>query len=290
MSATIDDILRAEPRALGLLAASDRETWRCLAAHMSGSDACPPQLVHALLAIDDPPGWARRLFSAFLGLNPDEGMGAHYDLRRWLAAGILQTLQPTDIVVLRSRYTTALDDTDTGAATRSAELVADIETASDADPYRSLLGRALLLLARRLGEVDDHDAAIAAARRAELVFARLGDTTWSAQAVRMRGAALLRQRKIDEALAVLDTVADAPNSNFASEGSHRGVRAIENPDGTYRAEKVLGPIDEALEQAAAIAVWASKDEQAWRTALGKIADVTGHTGCDARSQRRGVER
>jgi hypothetical protein len=254
---------------------------------MHGSDACPSELVHALLAIDDPAGWESRLFSAFLGLNPDDGMGAHYDFRRWFSAGIVKTLAPTDVVVLRVRYTIALDDTETGAASRAAALVADIEHASDDESYRALLGRALLLLARRLGEAEDHEGAIAAARRAEQVFT---DATWSAQAVRMRGAALLRQRKIDEALAVLDSVGDAPSSGFASEGSYRGIRAIQNPDGTYRDEKVLDPIDAALDYAAAIALWATKDEPHWIAALGRIADFTGHPVCAERSLRPGVDR
>jgi hypothetical protein len=288
--AEIDDILRAEPDALGRLAGSHRATWQCLARHMCGSDACPPQLVHALLAIDDPRGWESRLFSAFLGLNPDEGMGAHYDFRRWFGAGIVKTLAPSDIEALRVRYTVALDDTEIGGGSRVAALVADIENASDGETHRALLGRALLLLARRLGEADDHERAIAAARRAEDVFTALGEATWSAQAVRMRGGALLRQRKIDDALAVLDTVADAPSAGFASEGSYRGIRAIQNPDGTYRDEKVLDPIDAALDHAAAIALWATKDEPHWIAALGRIADQTGHPSCAARSQRPDIDR
>lgn len=243
---------------------------------MHSSDGCPPQLVHALLAIDDPSGWERRLFHAFMGLNPDEGMGAHYDFRRWFSAGVVQALPPDDIVALRVRYTLALDDTKAGFETRAGDLVADIDKASDAEPHRSLLGRAYLVLARRLGELDDHDGAIAAARRAEDVFTTLGDAAWSAQAVRMRGAALLRLRRIDEALAVLDPVLHTPGTGFSSEGSPLGIRAIQKPDGTYRYLKVLDPIDVALDHAAAIAGWATKDEPHWIAALATIAEQTGH--------------
>lgn len=280
---TIAEILAVEPRALARLASSDYETWETLARHMYGNDACPPPLVHALLAIDDPTGWAARLFHAYMGKNPDLGLGADWDFRRWFGAGIVKTLAPDDIVSLRVRYTTATNDVEDGTAQRTAALVADIEAASESEAHRALLGRALLLLARRLGEAEDHDAAIAAARRAEDVFTKLGDTTWSAQAVRMRGAAMLRQRKIDDALGVLDTVADAPHAGFSGEGSYRGIRAVQNPDGTYRPEKVLDPIDAALDHAATIAVWATRDEPSWITALGKIADATGHAGCAARA-------
>lgn len=285
-----DDILRADPDVLARLAASDRATWQRLEAHIRDCGDCPPQLVQAMLAIDDPAGWAHRLFRAYLGLNPDEGLGADYAFRPWLSAGIAQTLAPTDIVALQVRYAALLADVERGADERTAALVGDLERASDSASHRALLGRALLLWSRRLGEADDHVRAIAAARRAEEVFTQLGDATWSAQAVRMRGAALLRLHEIDEALAVLDSVADAPSSGFASEGSHRSIGALQNPDGTYRAEKVLAPIDAALDHAAAIAVWATKDQPEWLDALGRIADQTGHAACEARSQRRGFDR
>jgi hypothetical protein len=273
---TLDEILRAEPRALGHLATSDRATWQTLDRHLHGADACPPVLVHALLAIDDVAGWAGRLFPAFSGLNPDEGMGADWHFRRWLSAGIVNTLPPTDIVVLRVRYTTASNDTEPGTTSRVAALVDDIEHAGDGATHRALLGRALLLLARRLGEDDEHDAAIAAATRAEQIFTQLGDAMWSAQAVRIHAGALLRKREIDAALALLDTVLDSPCTHFASEGAHRGGRAIQNPDGTYRPEKILAPLDAALDEAAKIAAWAGRDEPQWIAARAKILAPPGY--------------
>ncbi len=286
----IEAILRADPEALRRLAASHRESWQCLAPHMASGGACPPGLVHAMLAIDDPRGWEQRLFSAFMGLNPDEGMAAHYDFRRWFGAGIISASSPSDIVSLRVRLTALLAEVDAGAARRTAVLVADLRAAGDAEAYRELEGRALLLLARRLGEADDHEGAIAAAGRAQALFTALGDATWSAQAVRMHGAALLRMRRIDDALAVLDSVAHAPSAGFASEGALRGVGAIQNPDGTYRAEKQLDATDAALEHAAAIAVWATADDPNWIAALARIADVTGHPECAARSPRADTTR
>lgn len=169
----IEAILRAAPETLQRLAASHRESWQCLAQQLAGSDACPAALVHAMLAIDDPPGWEQRLFSAFMGLNPDEGMAAHYDFRRWFGAGIVSASSPTDITSLRTRLTVLLAEVDTAAASRTASLVADLHAAGDAGAYRSLEGRALLLLARRLGEADDHEGAIAAAGRAEAVFVKV---------------------------------------------------------------------------------------------------------------------
>ena len=47
------------------LAASDRATWQRLIARVSASEACPPDLTRALLALDDFDGWLGRLFRAY---------------------------------------------------------------------------------------------------------------------------------------------------------------------------------------------------------------------------------
>lgn len=283
-TSAVDDILRADPRTVALLAASDRATWQRLVEHIDRSGACPPGLVRALLAIDEPEGWPARIFRAFTGRNPDEGMGADWHFRRWFADGVVRHLPPEDPRALRTRHATLADHVETDATRRVRELVTDVERAGDSQPHRAVLGRTLLLLARRLGEDGDHDAAVAAAQRAEAVFAGLADATWRAQAVRMRGAALLRLRRIDEALAALDSVADAPSTSFSSEGSYRSGRAVLGSDGSYHAERVLDATDAVLDEAAKIAVWAQSDRPEWIRALGAIGERLGHRGCIARSE------
>ena len=268
VASAVDDILRAEPRAVGHLAASDRETWKCLVGHIDRSEACPPVLVRALLAIDDLEGWRRRIFSAFRGLNPDDGLGADDGFRRWFAAGIVRHLPRTDPAALGLSYRTALDHVEADAAKRAADLAVEIEEAGDSAQHRSLLGRALLLLARRLGEDGDHEGASAAARRADAIFAKLGDADWQAQAMRVRAGALLRLRKLDEALALVDTLFRDPPAGFPLEG------------GVYRLATSSDPV--ALAEAATIVLSATKDNPAWIRALGSIAESTGHRGCAER--------
>jgi hypothetical protein len=80
----------------------------------------------------------------------------------------------------------------------------------------------LLVPARRVAEDGDVAAILARAERAEAIFAELGDEAWRAQSVRWRAAALLRQRKIDGALARLATAITIPATIL---GNHFDVRS-----------------------------------------------------------------
>jgi len=205
----LQEILRAEPRALALLAASDRPTWQCLVSHLRNlgeQRTCEAGLLNALLAIADLEGWQRFAFSAYNGLNPDDGMEAHHYFTEWFNAGIVLHLRSSDATALERRFKIALDDDKPSSARRTRALVEEIEKAGDSKEHRSLLGRALLLLSVRLGEEADDDASFSAALRAEEVFTAIGDAKWRVGAIRMRAGALLRLRRIDEAFALLDPI------------------------------------------------------------------------------------
>lgn len=269
------------PDELRRLAASDRETWQRLIAHAATSEACPPETVEVLLAIDDFDGWMRHVFRAYGALPPDDGRDADEVFRRWLSTGIARAFPPTNRRALENRHRVALNDTSADASEHTRALVAAIEKAPDA---RDLLGRAWLLLARRLSEDLDPEGAIAASLSAEEVFASIGDDAWRAQAVRMRGAALLRAHKIDEALAVLDSVADAPSTSFWASGRNRYDGVVLGSDGHYHPERELDPVDAVLHRAVAIAVMAPATHPEWLRTLDAIARATGHRECARRAE------
>jgi hypothetical protein len=261
---TTGEFLRRDPAALTRLAASDRATWQAFASELFDAGACPPDLVLQLLAVDSLPGWSARIGRAFAGRNPDDGMSADFAFRAWLSAGIERGLPPTEPPVLELRLATALDDLTTR---RAEQLVADFEQVGDSAQHRHLLGRALLLLARRAGEDRDDDRSATTAQRAEELFASLGDDLWRTQAVRARAAAMLRARRIDEALVLLDGVIDGPTTWLG--GMHRIIPSS-------------NPIEAALHDAARAACTASSRTAEWVRALGAVAERTGHAGCAAR--------
>lgn len=224
------DILRAEPAAIARLAASHRETWQaCAGIYRCAGEPrpCSPELVHALLAIDDMHGWLRRVFSAYQGLNPDDGQEAYFGFLEWFSAGLVQHLPPTDPAVLALAYKRALDDVAEGSAQRTTALMKTIYEAGDTKEHRALLGRALLLLARRVGEEGDLDAASATAQRAQDIFAQLGDAASRLFAIRVRAAALLFLGKKGDAAPLLDEIVGQQSPTFARDGMFRRIQGSE---------------------------------------------------------------
>lgn len=265
-----DDFVRAEAGAVARLAASDAATWESLFSLIFASKACPPALVRALLAIDDPEGWMKRTTREYSSSSPYDRMDAEFGFRDWFCEGIVQHLPPTDPAVLRVRYRRERESTEPGAARRARALVLAIEAAGDSQ--RSLLGRALVLLARRLGEDGAEEDAIAAARRAEDIFAELGDAGWRGDARRERVGALLRLRKLDEALALFDTI-DASAGRWLSDAASDLSRTPTDP------------VDAVLAKAAKLATWATETTPEWIDVLRSIAHATGHRGSAERAAR-----
>lgn len=280
---SIDDLLRGEARAVTRLADADRIAWKRLAAHMREATAAPPALVLAMLAIDDREGWLRRLFKAFMGLPPDDGLEADFAFRRWFAAGLADALPATDPRALEARLDAAIRDEAADAATRTRALVRDLVGAGASPEHRALLGRALLLLARQRSDDLAHAEAIAAAGEALAVFASLGDDSGRLRAERMEAVAMLRDGQLDEALARLDRVGHRTSSSRLTEGASRYVGAMLGPDGVYRA-RTLAPLEQALYDAGTVALWAGMNEPALRAAFGVVAAQTGHAGIAARAQ------
>lgn len=222
MSALLNELLRGEPSAVRLLAASDRDAWQGLVEHVRHSEACPAALVRALLDTDTPEGWQRSLFGAFRGRNPDDGLEADFLFARWLTSGMTQNLSETDAAVLGIRFREALHDLSPSATSTVRALVLRIEQSGDSDGHRTLLGQALLLLARRLDEDGDHTAACTAATRAEHLFAKLENAAWQGLAMRARATALIGLDQLDEALGLIDALEEPGRWPWANlMGAHR---------------------------------------------------------------------
>jgi len=224
---------------------------------------CPAVLVHALLAFDDVEGWRRRSVAAFSGQPPDDGAEAWFGFARWLGDGILTHLPPADPRTLRTRYQRALEDLTPGAAGRVEALARAIASAGDTAAHRALLGRALLLLAQRLGEAGDHDAALAAATRAEHVFAALGEARWAGDAKRRQASALLRQRRLEEGIALVDAI-ETPPGAWRNEGA--AVAAVGASDA----------VDVLYRQAAQLCLDANKQDRIWRQDFARLVDRIRH--------------
>ncbi|HRI69591.1 MAG TPA: hypothetical protein PK156_35410 [Polyangium sp.] len=271
---TEEEILGANPRAVTLIAASDRLTWQVLVPIMRGSDVCPEKLTLALLGIDDFDGWSRRIFHAFGGLNPDDGMEADWVFRRWFTAGVARHVSRRDLRGLHFRMASAMRDVDDGATKRIRELSGEIEMsihegndASDDKNVRTdLLGRAVLLLAIRVGEDGDREEQLVQTQRAEDIFAAMGASEWVGQTRRIRAGALLCSRRIDEALAVLATIWDTPRPDFMT---HCSLRSGSWSD----------PTSDLLKKAAHAASWASRIDPQWLDAVKTMAEKLAHPGC-----------
>ena len=203
-------------------------------------------LVRALLEVDDLSGLSNRVSA--VGGDPDDQMGAWYRFREWFTRGIEERLPSTDPAALGLRYWRALDDVAEGTAERTRALTLDIERAGDSVAHRSLLGRALLLLTRRLVEDGDREGALEAAARAEEVLASVDDPKWHAQAIGTRAGVLIGLGQTAEARALLDSLPASWRPLFEG-GRYRGdvltasladrLREAEAPE--YEEDKLPGP-------------------------------------------------
>jgi hypothetical protein len=195
----------------------------------SNPPPCSAALVQELLATDTLNGWLQRVGMAYQGLNPDDAAYAWFAFRDWFIQGIVTHLPPTHPNVLELEWQKALDDVADGAAQRATALVKKMHEAGDSKEHRALLAHALVLLARRLGEEADMQAACGAAQRAQEIFAQLGDQEARAFAIRVRAAALVFLNKKSEALALLDEVAQQRGpTSFARSGMFRRIAGTED--------------------------------------------------------------
>lgn len=190
------------------------------------------------------------------------------------------------VSLLLERYRDAAADTEAGATATVRTLTRDIEVAleaqGDSEELRALAGHAQLLLALRALEDGDHESELVAAQQAEAAFEKANEEGWRRYAKRRQVAALIRLRRIDDALAVLDTAPDVP-SEIVIEIAER---ITERDLGVS-----LDPVETALVSAAEGLVAAKRDRESrwfWMSApdavgaLGAIAEHTGNRACAER--------
>lgn len=263
-------MLGADPRAVALLASSNRPTWQALVAVMKRSEVCPEKLVLALLGVDGFDGWRARLFRAFVGLNPDDGMEADWAFRLWFTAGVAGVAGGKSLRELQFRFASAVVDGAIGHLQRLRDLTRDIEmslrTGDDQPAKRDLLAGAILHLAVREGDEGHYAEELVLAQRAEGIFAEQNASEWVAQSRRVQAGALLCLRRFDEALALIDSVWDKPRPDFNAQCSFRSVPRLE-------------PIADLLRSAAHIACWASRREPQWLDVVKSIGEKLVHPGC-----------
>lgn len=270
LTPTLEELHRGDPHAIQLLAASDVGTWDHLTANMSGIPACPEALTRALIAIDDVEGWRVRGSRTASGRHPDYAMGIWYFVD-WFGAGLVQHL-PHHPAAFQLRYEREREYLEPDAAARLAVFADEIEEHADSPAHDAVLGRVLVLLARRLFEDGDVEAARAAAERADGIFTRLDDAAFHAQAMGLRAAALLRQARIDEALALHDALSADGKPWY---GVHVRSRPVKAPP--------VDPTEAALAAAAKVILEGHpNDDPAWLDALDPIATHVAHAGAAAR--------
>lgn len=250
------------------LAASDRSAWKRLEQAIARGEPSPPELINGMIAALDPRDWIARLRDAYSGPPPESSGEMPKVFTRWLAKGIVRHVTATDLPALSARFLGINHYEGADASARAGELVDAI-----GENHRDLLGRALLLQFRHLANDGDFVGALAAAERGCEVFAALGNEHWHARAVRNRASALLRLGRIDEALALTDSVADLGSSPYCAFEDHGGyvyLRASKAPD---------DPVEKALHAAASSTLWATRDGEHWIEALGALAVLLQHPGC-----------
>ncbi len=181
-----------------------------------------------------------------------------------------QFLPPDAPPMLAVRYLEAIDSIGPDARAALRSLVDDIERVL---PRSTLLVDALLLLAKQADEARDFATTTHAIEKAEQILATVGDTGRSEQAMRKRGAALLRTGRIDDAFAILDPCMKRPADPFAS---------LAGPF-------VLSLADDArqqvLDEAATVATWSDDTTPEWVRALGGLAERLRHPGAASRFER-----
>jgi len=272
---TVDEFLAADPRAVTLLATSNRLTWQAFVPIMKSPQVCSDKLALALVEIDNFEGWCGRLFRAFNGLNPDDGLEADWAFRKWFTEGLARHVPTENLRGLQFRFENAMRDVEIDNLERIRELTIGIESSlrPDEEPRsaednarKELFGRAVLLFGLRLGENGDRKGQLTQAMRAEDLFEALQARQWVGQSRRLRAGALLCLRRIDEALELLESVWDIPRPEFIAQYAFRV---------TPRSDSIT----DLLNHAAQIIWWAPRLAPQWLEAVKSIGEKLEHAGC-----------
>jgi hypothetical protein len=255
-------LLAGDAREVDRLATGDVATWQALFEYLleKRPSEAPAAFVEATLRREESfETWCRTASMAAGVCNSPWFATVASATRPWLAwffAGLAKIRAADDPVMLGARFARLIRDTSDDLLSQTRDLASDARRVwGTSVPFAHVL----LLLSRRASEESAHEEG-AAAREAESLFEAAGETQDAAFARRLRGAALLRLQRLEEAFEALDPVMVKRGPMFGGGGSFR-----------FGGEK-RDARSEVLEEAAAIAAWADGVTPEWVRALGGIAE------------------
>ncbi|WP_053238633.1 hypothetical protein [Sandaracinus amylolyticus] len=256
----LEALLAGDRAAVAALHEGDATAWKALLAHVRAGDAAPAPLVDAMLALDpELASWRRRtargIDVAIDTISAAAGREARARVQAWIAEGVRRARPADDPAVLDLRLQEAKARTGPDALPALRALVADLRGAS-----ATMRFEALMLVAQRAHEARAIDEGLTAVREAAALAG--GEPRRAARALRREGALLLVARRVDDAIALLRPAMATPGPLFGGDG-----------------KIVLGApaddaFDEALDEAATIATWATWRTPEWVCALGGIAETS----------------
>lgn len=252
-------ILAGDASTIDALAEADAATWQALLDHVvtTGGPA-PVAAIDQMLAREPRPArWlatASQVLFRIASTRFATSEGAMRPFRAWFGDAILAKHGATAPVAIEVRIQREL-----GQATGVEAARAIVDDARAGQVEDRLLVDALIVLARRLDEATQHDAALDALTEAEMI-AHGSDAPGSAFPIRrLRAASLLKLRRLDEAFEVLDIEMAVKERDHLG-GSHVFVGRPANP------------WDAMLAEAADLALRMSDTQPEWVRALGGIAE------------------
>lgn len=248
--------LAGDAATIEALASGDPATWQAWLEHLLLHKPAPvPSIIDRMLQREPSPAtWLAIASRALFNIDSDVFMTAKTAMdpfQAWLGDGVIARLGPTARASLEIRLDREMREAKGSEAARA--IVVDLRAAQSGGEW---LGDALILLARRLAEEDAYADAIDALLEAEGIFGAASDG--AALARRLRGANLLRLKRLDDAFEILD-------EEMRDKATARGGGAFRfsgTPEDSWEA---------ALAEAAQVAAWALRITPEWVRALGGMA-------------------
>lgn len=266
----LDDVLEGRGDAVDALARSDGDAWTALLEHVArnpGEDA-PPPLIAAMLAREPSfDAWVRRARSAAALIDSPLFTTSAAALRPfmpWLREGFARGAPSGSAAALAARLSALGAQVGPDALDRVRGLVGEV---AELTGQEALHGRALLLLARCSLEAGRLDDASDAAALAERLLVDSGSAIDVSRARRLRGAALLRAQRFEEAFAILSPAM----SRATLHGTPLALTAATLAD----------PLELALWSLAESALFSSTSSPGWLVWLGAVAELLAGTAAGA---------
>lgn len=273
---SIDTLLAGHAESLMKLHEGHVPTWQPLLEHLilKKPEAAPEPFVEAALRLDERfERWQRRTAAAASACESHVFHTVATPVRtfeRWFFGGLSNLRAFDSRQMLAARYALAMSGTDGDDLQKARSLAVDTGRVHGEGLE---LAKALLVLYRHATAARAHDEALASAEDAHRIFARHGLLDDAHTASRLCGGALLRLGRFEQAFAILD-----------------GVLRFRGPLFGGAPPRLLGdkptPREEALDEAAGVAAWASETSVDWVRALGTLAHhVPEHAGLWGRFER-----